>query len=182
MGTTATSLHLSSPNGDPGLLIGEVEKAYRRLGYNKPKKLAETDLKQKIPENAMNKFAALAYAELLRGHTPAAVAAAEKAVANGPTIQVRFLAGRVFAETGETAQAKKMADSLAKETQAEAQAYSKIIEGKIALKGDPAFIGRLRLNELTEAVECTAMPWRPSEDWRAWTDNDDTGLATIPFS
>jgi tetratricopeptide (TPR) repeat protein/predicted Ser/Thr protein kinase len=95
---------------------------------------ADADLKTKMPENATNKFAVLANAELLRGQTKAAVASAEKALASGQTLQVQFLAGRVFAEAGETAQAKKMADSLAKETQVEPQAYAKIIEGKLALK------------------------------------------------
>jgi Flp pilus assembly protein TadD len=46
------------------------------------------------------------------------------------------------------AQAKKMADSLAKETQAEPQAYAKIIEGKLALKqGD----SRLAIRDITDA-------------------------------
>jgi tetratricopeptide (TPR) repeat protein len=109
---------------------------------------ANADLQAKTPENATNKFAALAYAELLRGHSRAAVAAAEKALANGQTLQVRFLAGRVFAEAGDTAQAKKMADSLAKETQAEPQVYGKIIEGKLALKqGD----SRLAIKDITDA-------------------------------
>jgi eukaryotic-like serine/threonine-protein kinase len=109
---------------------------------------ANADLQAKTPENATNKFAALAYAELLRGQNQAAVAAAEKALANGQTLQVRFLAGRVFAEAGDAAQAKKMADSLAKETQAEPQAYGKIIEGKLALKqGD----SRLAIKDITDA-------------------------------
>jgi eukaryotic-like serine/threonine-protein kinase len=109
---------------------------------------AEADLKAKSPENATNKFAALAYAQLLRGQKAAAISAAEKALGNGQTLQVRFLAGRVFAEAGETAQAKKMADSLAKETQAEPQAYGKIIEGKIALKqGDR----NLAIKNITDA-------------------------------
>lgn len=109
---------------------------------------ANTDLQAKTPEDAANKFAAQAYAELLRGQSQAAVAAAEKALANAQTLQVRFLAGRVFAEAGETVQAKKMADSLAKETQAEPQAYAKIIEGKLALKhGDSA----LAIKNITDA-------------------------------
>jgi tetratricopeptide (TPR) repeat protein/predicted Ser/Thr protein kinase len=109
---------------------------------------ADADLKAKMPENATSKFAALAYAELLRGQTRAAVASTEKALANGQTLQVRFLAGRVFAEAGDAAQAKKMADSLAKETQAEPQAYGKIIEGKLALKqGD----SRLAIKDITDA-------------------------------
>ena len=109
---------------------------------------ANTDLKAKAPEDAANKFAALAYAELMRGESRAAVAAAEKALANGQTLQVRFLAGRVFAEAGETAQAKKMADSLAKQTQPEPEAYGKIVEGKLALKqGD----SRLAIKDITDA-------------------------------
>jgi len=109
---------------------------------------ANADLQANTPENATSKFAALAYAELLRGQSRAAVAAAEKALANGQAIPVRFLAGRVFAEAGDTAQAKKMADSLAKETHAEPQAYGKIIEGKIALKqGD----SRLAVKDITDA-------------------------------
>src|SRR5262249_22703872 len=47
---------------------------------------AESDLKGKMPENATSKFAALANAELLRGNYKGAVAAAEKALANGQTI------------------------------------------------------------------------------------------------
>jgi tetratricopeptide (TPR) repeat protein len=109
---------------------------------------ASADLKAKAPENATNKFATLAYIELLRGQNQAAVAAAEKALANGQTIQVRFLAGRVFAEAGDAVQAKKMADGLAKETQAEPQAYGKIVEGKLALKqGDSA----LAIKDITDA-------------------------------
>ena len=109
---------------------------------------AEADLKGKMPENAISKFAALAYAELLRGQSKPAIADADKALASGQTIQVRFLAGRVFAEAGDTAQAKKMADSLAKETQAEPQAYGKIVEGKLALKrGD----SRLAIKDITDA-------------------------------
>src|SRR5205085_7789899 len=49
---------------------------------------------------------------------------------------------------GATAEAKKMADSLAKETQAEPQAYGKIVEGKIALKqGD----SRQAIKAITDA-------------------------------
>jgi eukaryotic-like serine/threonine-protein kinase len=109
---------------------------------------ANADLQAKTPENAINKFAALAYAELLRGQNGAAVASAEKALANGQTLQVRFLAGRVFAEAGDKAQAQKMADSLAKEIETEPQAYAKIIAGKLALKqGD----SRLAIKDITDA-------------------------------
>jgi tetratricopeptide (TPR) repeat protein/predicted Ser/Thr protein kinase len=128
---------------DLALYQGHFSEAVRLLEQG-----ANTDLQAKMPENATNKFAALAHAELLRGQSREAVAAAEKALANGQTIQVQFLAGRVFAEAGEAAQAKKMAEGLAKEALAEPQAYGKIIEGKIALKqGD----SRLAIKNITDA-------------------------------
>jgi hypothetical protein len=46
-----------------------------------------------------------------------------------------------------------------------------------ALRHAPELSERLRFNELSHAVECTALPWRPCEGWRSWTDNDDTALA-----
>jgi tetratricopeptide (TPR) repeat protein/predicted Ser/Thr protein kinase len=133
----------ASALADLALYQGRLSEAVRLLEQG-----ATADLQAKTPENATNKFAALAYAELLRGQNRAAVASAERALANGQTPQVRFLAGRVFAETGEAVQAKKMADSLAKESQAEPQAYGKIIEGKLALKqGD----SRLAVKDITDA-------------------------------
>jgi eukaryotic-like serine/threonine-protein kinase len=141
-GPRAASL-ATSALADLALYQGRLSESVRLLEQG-----ADTDLKAKMPENATSKFAALAYAELLRGQSHAAVVAAEKALANGATIPVRFLAGRVFAEARDVAQAKKMADSLAKETQAEPQAYAKIIEGKLALKqGD----SRLAIRDITDA-------------------------------
>jgi tetratricopeptide (TPR) repeat protein len=141
-GPRAASL-AASALADLAMYQGRFSEQARLLAES-----AEADLRAKMPENATNKFAALAYAELLRGQSSSAVASAEKALANGQTLQVRFLAGRVFAEAGDTAQAKKMADSLAKETQAEPQAYGKIIEGKLALKqGD----SRLAVKDITDA-------------------------------
>jgi tetratricopeptide (TPR) repeat protein len=133
----------TSALADLALYQGRLSESVRLLEQG-----ANTDLKAKMPENATSKFAALAYAELLRGQSHAAVVAAEKALANGPTIQVRFLAGRVFAGAGDAVQAKKMADALAKETQAEPQAYGKIIEGKLALKQGNS---RLAIKDITDA-------------------------------
>jgi predicted P-loop ATPase len=47
----------------------------------------------------------------------------------------------------------------------------------IALRYAPELTGRLRFNELSQAAECTALPWRQYQGWRPWTDNDDTALA-----
>ena len=133
----------ASAQADLALYQGRFSEQVRLLEQG-----ANADLQAKTPESAANKFAALAHAQLLRGQTGAAVTFAEKALANGQTIQVRFLAGRVFAEAGETAQAKKMADTLAKETQAEPQAYAKIIEGKLALKQGNS---RQAIKDITDA-------------------------------
>jgi tetratricopeptide (TPR) repeat protein len=141
-GTRGASL-VSSVLADFALYRGHFSEAVRLLEQG-----ANADLQAKTPESASNKFAALAHVELLRGQSMAAVASAEKALANGQALQVRFLAGRVFAEAGDTAQAKKMAGSLARETQPEPQAYAKIVEGKLALKqGD----GALAIKDITDA-------------------------------
>ena len=59
----------------------------------------------RTPDRAANKFAALAYTQLLRGQKAAAVAAAEKALANSQAVKIRFLAARVFVEAGAAAKA-----------------------------------------------------------------------------
>jgi tetratricopeptide (TPR) repeat protein/predicted Ser/Thr protein kinase/TolB-like protein len=109
---------------------------------------AAADLAAKRPENAADKFAALAHVQLLQSQSGAAVPSADKALTYSQSMQVRFLAGRIFAEAGEAAKAQKMAASLASESQAEPQAYAKIIEGKSALKqGD----SRQAIKALTDA-------------------------------
>src|SRR4051794_38394847 len=47
----------------------------------------------------------------------------------------------------------------------------------IALRRAPELAGRLRFDELGERVECSSLPWRACEDWRPWSDLDDTALA-----
>jgi eukaryotic-like serine/threonine-protein kinase len=142
MGSRGASL-ANAALADLALYQGQFSQARRLLEQG-----AAADLQAKTPENATNKFAALAYAELLQGQSRAAVGSAEKALANGQTVQVRFLAGRVFAEAGDKAQAQKMADSLAKETEIEPQAYAKIVAGKVALQqGD----SRLAIKDITDA-------------------------------
>jgi serine/threonine protein kinase/Flp pilus assembly protein TadD len=109
---------------------------------------AAADLKAKRPENAANKDAALSRVYLLLGRKQAAIAAAEKALANSHATQVKFLAGQTFVEAGEAGKGEKLAATLAAEVQAEPQAYAKIIEGDAALsKGD----ARQAIKALTEA-------------------------------
>jgi tetratricopeptide (TPR) repeat protein len=91
-------------------------------------------LAAKNPDNAASKLATLAHIQLVRGQTHAAVAAAEKALANSQSVPVRFLAALVFVRAGDPAKARKLATSLASEIQAEPQSYAKIIEGMLAAK------------------------------------------------
>jgi len=96
------------------------------------------DVAAKDPDRAANKFAALAYAQALRGQKKEAAAAAEQALANSNASKIRFLAARVFVEADAGPRAKTIAVSLAAEPQAEPQAYAKIVEGDIALKAGDA--------------------------------------------
>ena len=80
--------------------------------------------------------------------TDAAVAAAEKALANSKAVKIRFLAARTFIEAGEIDRPGRSMTGLAAELQAEPQAHAKIIEGDIALKSGDA---RQAIKLLTEA-------------------------------
>jgi tetratricopeptide (TPR) repeat protein len=109
---------------------------------------AAADVAAKDTDRAANKFAALAYTQLLRSQNTAAVAAAERALANSQAVKIRFLAARVFVEAGATAKAGALSASLGAELQAEPQAYALIIDGLTALKnGNP----RRAIKDLTDA-------------------------------
>jgi tetratricopeptide (TPR) repeat protein len=81
---------------------------------------------------------AIAFAELSRGQSAAAVAAAKRALGESETMKVRFLAGRIYALTGETEAARSIVQALANELPAEPRAHAKVLEGDLALAaGDP---------------------------------------------
>jgi eukaryotic-like serine/threonine-protein kinase len=109
---------------------------------------AAADLAAKDPDAAANKFAALAYTQWCRQEKQPAISAAEKALANSQAVSIRFLAARIFVETGEIRKAQKLADGLGSELQAEPQAYAKVIRGKIASRQGDA---REAIKNLTEA-------------------------------
>ena len=109
---------------------------------------AAEDVASLEPDRAAVKFVALAYTQVLRQQRSAAVAAAEKALANSEAVKIRFLAARVFLEAGEIARARTLAESLASHLQAEPQAYAKILEAEVALKNGDA---RQAIKLLTEA-------------------------------
>lgn len=129
--------------GDIALYQGRFADAARIFAEG-----AAADLAAKDPDRAANKFAALGYTQLLHRQPRAAIAAAERALANSNAAKIRFLAARVFVEAGSLERARSLASSLASGIQAEPQAYAKIIEGDAALKnGDP----RQAIKVLTEA-------------------------------
>jgi eukaryotic-like serine/threonine-protein kinase len=135
--------YMSSGLADLALYEGRFKDAARTLAQG-----AAADLASGDPDRAANKFAALAYAEQLRQENRAAIAAAEKALANSKAAKIRFLAARVFVESGDAAKARTLAAGLGAELLAEPQAYSKIIEADIALKDGDA---RAAIKTLTEA-------------------------------
>jgi serine/threonine protein kinase/tetratricopeptide (TPR) repeat protein len=96
------------------------------------------DLAANRAEAAANKFAALAYVQLLRNKLPSAQDAAHKALAQSEAVSIRFLAARIFIEGGDLPRAQKLASSLASELQAEPQAYAKIVRAKLALRNKDA--------------------------------------------
>ncbi len=95
---------------------------------------AAADLAWKNPDRAAAKFAALADVELQRGRKAAAIAAAEKAIANSNAVKIRFLAARSFVEAGDINRARPLIKDLSAQREAEPQAYAKIVEGEIALR------------------------------------------------
>ncbi len=109
---------------------------------------AAADVTSKNPDRAAAKFAALAYAHMLRGQKGPAIAAAERALANSKEVKIRFVAARTFVEAGELAKAQPLMTGLAAELQSEPQAYAKILEGEVSLKNGDA---RQAIKLLTEA-------------------------------
>ena len=92
------------------------------------------DLSAKSPDRAATKLAALAYVRLLQRNNAAAIAAAERALENSGAVKIRFLAARIFVETGRIDKAKELAEGLAKQLPAEPQTYSKIIQANLLMK------------------------------------------------
>jgi tetratricopeptide (TPR) repeat protein/tRNA A-37 threonylcarbamoyl transferase component Bud32 len=87
---------------------------------------------------AANKLFTLAHAELTRGRSEQAAAAARRAVEIGQQEQVLFEAARVYLETDREDEALALAAQLAERLAPEPQAYATLIEGEIALvSGEP---------------------------------------------
>ncbi len=135
--------YTASGLGDLALFEGRYLEAARIFSQG-----AARDLTFKDTDRAANKFAALAYAQLLRGQKAAAIAAAERALSHSQAAKIRFLAARVFVEAGAAEKAGAISAALGNELQAEPQAYALIIDGLTALRNGNA---RRAIKDLTEA-------------------------------
>jgi tetratricopeptide (TPR) repeat protein len=119
--------------GDLALYRGRLSNAVRILEEG-----ARADWASNNADSAAMKLTSIAYAHLMMGQGALAVAAAGKALQNSKAMQIRLLAGRVLAETGEIAKARVVADELESELPAEPKSYGKIIQGVIALNAEDA--------------------------------------------
>jgi len=101
-------------------------------------------------EAAASKYVAIAYAELSRGRTAAANRAATDALEHSMAVKIRFLAARIYAETGDAARAAALMNEFAKELYPEPRSYAKVIEGLIALQAGDTTKAVLALREATD--------------------------------
>jgi serine/threonine protein kinase/tetratricopeptide (TPR) repeat protein len=125
--------YAASGLADLALYEGHYSDAVQILNRSISAELAAKDA-----DDAAMKLTLLAYVQLMRGQKGLAVASAEKALQNSTAVPIQFLAARVLAEAGAAARAKTLAGSLAGEIAAERQAFSKIIDGEIALENGDA--------------------------------------------
>lgn len=94
---------------------------------------AAADVAAKMPDNAARKYAALAHVEELQGKRGPALADIGKALGLSQSTQIELLAALTFIDAGDLADSQKLAKKLASQPSSEPQAYSKIIEGLVAL-------------------------------------------------
>ena len=132
MGTLGSSL-AASGLGDLAMHEGRFEDAVKILEQG-----AAADVNSGNADRAAAKFAAVAHARIQQRRMPAAIAAADRALANSKAVTIRFLAARVFIEADDIAKARTLIAGFAPELQAEPQAYAKILEGELALKSGDA--------------------------------------------
>ncbi len=153
--------YAASGLADLALYMGRLSDAARLFEQG-----AASDEKREDRYRAASKLAALAHTQLLRGRKQAALAAAEKALADSSAVKIRFLTARVFVEAGEFDRAQKLSDDLAAEFQAEPRAYARIIEAEIALKQGNVRPAVTALNDANALLD-------------TWIGHYDLGLAYL---
>ena len=149
---TYDKLRAMSPLGESIATAGIADIAITQGRFNDAVRTLEqgaaAELAARNSDRAAKKYVALAYAELSRGRNAAAIAAAEKALANSDSVRVRFLAARTLIEAGDAAKARRVIDALASDAHVESQAHAQILEGDLALKNGDA---REAIKQLTAA-------------------------------
>ena len=130
---------------------GEADLALYQGRYKDAVKIltaaATADIAAKHPDSAAEKYAALAYAQLVSNKTKEAANTAQKAIDLSQSPKIRFLVGRVFAETGDR-RVQSLQAALSSDFQPEPRAYGKLIEGLVAMKAHNA---QQAVNSMTEA-------------------------------
>jgi len=91
------------------------------------------DLANKDADGASNKLSTLAATLVALGRKAPAIAAAERALAQSRSDPALYVAALVYLEAGAEAKARALATELGKRTEADPQAYAKLIEGEILL-------------------------------------------------
>ena len=147
--------------GDLAVYEGRFADAARILQAG-----ATADIAANYTGRAAMKFALLSQVYLDLDNNRAAVAAADQALMRSRAVPIRFLTARTFVATGNTSRARQEAMTLANELEAEPQAYAKIVEGEIALKGGDA---RRAIDLLQEA----------NKQFDTWIGHFDLGRAYL---
>jgi len=132
---------------DQALYEGRTADAIRIL-----EKAIASDLAANDKASASGKEAMLAEAELAQGQKDAALATAEKAIADNQDDGIAFTAATVFVDGGKPARAKTIAGGLGKRFQTEPQIYAKLINGELLLKQGDA---KAALQSFEEAQKLT---------------------------
>jgi tetratricopeptide (TPR) repeat protein len=110
---------------------------------------AAADVAAKSPDAAAEKLVALAYTQLTRGDNARAIAAAERALATGSAVKIRFLAGRILAEAGSADRAREMAAGLASQLEAEPRPTRKSSKAISRSEGRPGEA----VDRITESIK-----------------------------
>jgi len=145
-----TTVATVQPNGPTFSPSGLADVAVYEGRYSDAIRIADqgaaADVAAKRPDRAAAKLLHQAYAHLLKGQKPAAVASAQRALGLSQILKVRFLAARIFIEAGQPKLAAPLVAELRKATQPEPQAYLKLLESMTArVSGD--FPGAIKAAE-----------------------------------
>jgi tetratricopeptide (TPR) repeat protein/tRNA A-37 threonylcarbamoyl transferase component Bud32 len=94
----------------------------------------DADVAASDPGSAAVKLVALAEARLAQGQAPAALAAADRAVALAKGENVQYPAARVYLEAGKDARALEIARALSQRLEPDPQAYAELLKAEASLR------------------------------------------------